>query len=144
MNHVIPFRDPQDAQDLVRARAFSPRPPADPSLGVPDAWETWTPAFTSLTNVGSPTITGRYLRDAGRVYVQVKIVPGTTSASTAGTTYFALPVPAGGLAGEGSMQDSTTQISIGACVFDVANSRCYTPTQTATGDTMLIAGWYEG
>lgn len=134
----------EDAQDLIRGRVFGGRGQADSGLGSPDAWETWTPSFTNLTNVGSPTITGRWLRDVGRVYVQVKIVPGTTSASTAGSTYFALPVPAAGLAGDGSMQDSTTQISIGDCVIDVANSRCYTPTQAATGDTMLIAGWYEG
>lgn len=109
-------------------------------------WIEFTPAFTGMTEVGTPTYTGRYLRlDGGVVAFQVKAVPGTTIASTAGTTYFALPVACGtrALAGILTMGDLTTLISIGVGVISVSDSRGYIPTQTATGDTLTISGWYE-
>jgi hypothetical protein len=130
------------AQQVMAKRDFDPSRLLLPSR----AWKAFTPSFTSLVNVGSPTITGRFIQGDGRVFFQVKIVPGTTSASTAGTTYFTLPTTAAaeGITGDGAMTDLTTKVSIGVVVIDVANSRCYTPTQAATGDSMIISGWYEG
>ncbi len=132
------------ANDPIARKVFSRgADPLSPLLLV-RPWLTWTPVFTNLTNVGSPVITGRYIQGEGRVFFQVKVVPGTTSASVAGSTYVALPTTAGGIGGSADMQDITTFISIGDCAFDVTNSRCYTPSQGATGDTLTIAGWYEG
>lgn len=120
--------------------------PARSPLLTDRTWQAFTPSFTNLTNVGSPVITGRFIQGDGRVFFQVKIVPGTTSASTAGSTYFALPTTANsaGISGNGNMADLTTLIAIGACAFDIANSRCYPPSQAATGDSLVISGWYEG
>jgi len=145
--HLPALKSQSDAQDFVQRQAFAKRPFDPGVLQFPQrAWQAFTPTFTGLTNVGSPTITGRYYKDGSRVYFQVKIVPGVTSASAAGTTYFALPILAAaeGISGDGSMVDLTTFVAIGVVAFDIANSRCYPPTKAATGDSMVIAGWYEG
>ena len=111
-------------------------------LGV-DRWLSFTPSFTSLTAVGTPTYTAR-MRIVGRsLQFQVKITPGTTVASTAGTTYMALPVPALGDTGFGVMTDATAKTSVGVCHIDVANSRCYLPSQSASGDVFNLFGMYE-
>jgi hypothetical protein len=53
-----------------------------------DKGTVWIPTFTSLTEVGTPTITGRYYKLlSGLVYFWVQIVPGTSTSSTAGTTF---------------------------------------------------------
>ena len=108
-------------------------------------WNAWTPTRTGWTDVGAPTVTGRYCQIGNTVFFQVKVVPATTVATVAGTSYVALPVPAGvsGLAGDGSMENLTTLIAIGMCAFDITNSRAYVPTQTATANTLTIGGWYE-
>jgi len=52
-----------------------------------DAGTSWTPTFTSLTTVGTPTITGRYYRIGQNMcWFNIRIVPGTNTSSTAGTT----------------------------------------------------------
>jgi len=103
----------------------------------------WTPVRTSWTDVGTPVVTGRY-RIVGRACeFQVKVVPGTTIATTAGTSYIGLPVAAAGLAGEATMQDITTNVAVGVCVIDTVNSRAYVPTQGASGDTFVVAGKFE-
>lgn len=109
------------------------------------AWAAWTPTRTSWTDVGSPTVTARYTQIGNFVLFQVKVVPGTTTATTGGTSYISLPVSAGasGVAGDASMGDLSTLISVGNCVISTSNSRCYVPTQAATGDALIIAGWYE-
>ena len=108
-----------------------------------DQWLAWTPVRTGWTDVGTPVVTGRYHLIGVQCFFQVKVVPGTTCATVAGTSYIALPFSAGGLAGDASMMNQTTLIAIGNCVFDVANGRVYVPTQTATGNTLTVAGWHE-
>ena len=95
--------------------------------------------------MGSPTVTARYCQNGKIVFFQIKVVPGTTTATVAGTSYVSLPVSAGAsaLAGEGSMMNITTLVAVGTCAMDVTNSRCYVPTQGATGNTLTIAGFYE-
>ena len=107
------------------------------------AWTTFTPARTGWTDVGTPTVTGRYLQAGNVCFFQVKVVPATTTATVAGTSYVALPLTAAGIGGDGSMENITTLIAIGACAFDVTNSRVYVPTQGATGNSLTIAGWFE-
>jgi hypothetical protein len=108
-------------------------------------WRTWTPTRTGWTDVGTPTSTGRYCQIRNVCYFQAKVVPGTTTATTAGTSYISLPLTANPQAftGDGSMENLTTFVAIGMCVFDMPNSRCYVPTQAATGNTLDIAGWFE-
>lgn len=53
-----------------------------------DAGVDWVPTFTSLTTVGTPTITGRYYKLSKYLtFFRVTIVPETSTTATAGTTY---------------------------------------------------------
>lgn len=134
-----------DEVDIFNVAANARRKVTLANLSKADVWTTWAPTRTGWTDVGSPTVTARYLRNGNITFFQIKVVPGTTVATVAGTSYTDLPIAAGAsaLAGDASMVNLTTLIAIGNCVIDTANSRCYVPTQTATGNTLEIAGWYE-
>ena len=108
-----------------------------------DRWESWTPVRVGWTDIGTPTVNGRFHVIGRQCFFQVEVIPGTTVATTAGTSYVELPITAEGYGGDANMVDRTTLISVGACAFDVANSRVYVPSQVATGDTLVVAGWYE-
>lgn len=108
-----------------------------------DAWETWSPNRGGWTDVGSPTVAGRWQQRGRLVLAQVRVTPETTCATTAGTSYVALPIAATGFGGCFVMVNATTNVAVGVCVVDVANSRIYVPTQSATGNTLVITGWYE-
>jgi len=108
-----------------------------------DKWTVFTPVFGSLTVVGATSYAGRY-RIVGRsLQFQVQFSAATSIASVAGTDYLNLPVAAKGLAGMAVMTNDTTNISVGVCHLDVSTSRCYLPTQTASGNTFTLCGWYE-
>jgi len=109
-----------------------------------DRWEiSWTPVFGSLTVIGATSYTGRY-RVIGRVCeFQVKFSAATSIASTAGTDYLTLPFAAAGLSGIAVMTNDTTNIAVGVCHIDVATSRCYLPTQTASGNVFNLCGSFE-
>ena len=108
-----------------------------------DRWEQFTPIFGSLTVVGATSYTGRY-RDVGRsVQFQVTFSAATSIASVAGTDYLTLPRTAKGIAGIATMTNDTTNIAVGVCHIDTATSRCYLPTQIASGNTFTLCGSYE-
>lgn len=109
-----------------------------------DRWESFT-VSASITVVGTPTYYGRS-RCVGRLcYFQIQFSASTSVATTAGTSYFTLPFTANsqGLAGLATMTNETTDIAVGVCHIDTATSRCYPPTQLASGNTFKIAGFYE-
>ena len=109
-----------------------------------DKWlDTWTPTRTSWTDVGTPTVTARYRVVGRQCFVQIRVVPSTSVATVAGTSYVSLPIAASGLTGSFVMTDRTANQAVGTCSVDVTNSRVYVPAQVATGNTMEIAGWYE-
>ena len=109
-----------------------------------DRWQdTWTPTRTSWTDVGTPTVTARFRVVGRQCFVQARVVPGTTVATTAGTSYVDLPIAAAGIGGCFAMTNRTTNVAVGLCSVDVTNSRVYVPAQVATGNTLEIAGWYE-
>ena len=108
-----------------------------------DLWQSFTPVFGSLTVVGATTYTGRYRVMGNQLQFQVSFSAATSIASVAGTDYLTLPVTAKGLAGLCVMSNDTTNIAVGTCHIDVTNSRCYLPTQTASGNTFLLCGSYE-
>lgn len=108
-----------------------------------DRWTKFVPIRTGWTDVGAPTVTATW-RDVGQqCFLQMKVIPATTVATAAGTSYIALPRAASGISGGGSMQDLTTLTAIGDCVVDVTNSRLYLPTWAASGDTILIWGSWQ-
>ncbi len=108
-----------------------------------DSWTAFTPSFTSLTVVGATSYTARYRVVGRQCFFQVQLSAATSIASTAGTTYLALPVTAKGLAGMATMTNGTTNQAVGTCHIDATNSRCYLPTQAASGNTFTVAGNYE-
>src|SRR5947208_3418972 len=104
-----------------------------------DHWMGFAPIFGSLTVVGGTTYSGR-LRIVGRkVEFQVSFKAATSVASTAGTDYLTLPITAAGTSGQAQMTNDTTNIAVGLCHIDVATSRCYLPTQAASGNTFNLA-----
>lgn len=108
-----------------------------------DRWEAFTPSFTSLTVNGATNYTGR-ARIVGRsCFFQVQFSAATDVASTAGTTYLTLPITAKGLAGVATMMNKTSNVAVGTCVIDATNGRCYIPSQVASANVFLLAGWYE-
>lgn len=107
-----------------------------------DRWESFV-VSASLTVVGTPTYVGRYRIVGKQCFFQISAVASTSIATTAGTHYFALPMPAKGLAGVATMTNSTTKIAVGTCHIDVATSRAYLPAQVASGNTFLVGGWFE-
>lgn len=108
-----------------------------------DKWTPFDPVFGSLTVVGATSYTGRYRVIGKSVQFQVKFSAATSIASVAGTDYLTLPINASGLCGMAVMTNDTTNVSVGVCHLDVSTSRCYLPTQTASGNVFNICGWYE-
>ena len=108
-----------------------------------DQWVSFTPTFTSLTVVGATTYTGRMRVVGKQCFFQVTLLAATSIASTAGTTYMALPITSKGIAGQATMANLTTAVAVGSAVIDATNSRCYLPSQSASGNTFSLAGWYE-
>lgn len=108
-----------------------------------DKWLDWTPVFGSLTVVGATSYSGRYRVIGKSLQFQVKFSAATSIASTAGTDYLNLPIPANGYTGIAVMTNDTTNIAVGLCHLDVSTSRCYLPTQAASGNTFNLCGSYE-
>lgn len=107
-----------------------------------DQWDAFV-VSASLTVVGTPTYVGRYRIVGRQCQFQVSLVSSTSIASTAGTHYVSLPIAAKGVAGIATMTNATTNIAVGVCHIDVANSRCYLPAQVASGNTFTVCGSYE-
>jgi hypothetical protein len=108
-----------------------------------DRWESWTPVPVSMTEVGTATYTGRFRVVGRKLEWQIGIVAGTSTACTAGTTYFPLPINATGLAGVSVAYNDATNVAIGVCAVNVSTSRIYPPAWTATGDAIKLAGSNE-
>lgn len=108
-----------------------------------DRWTQWTPIFGSLTVVGATAYVGRYRLQGKQCEFQVKFSAATSIASVAGTDYLNLPFTAMGLSGIAVMTNQTTNVAVGVCHIDVANSRCYLPAQVASGNTFNLCGSFE-
>lgn len=75
-----------------------------------DTGTSWVPLPVNLTQVGTPTYQAAYFRSGQFIDFEIKIIPGTSTTSTAGSTYFPLPfevkqdgacLVVGGLSGSG-------------------------------------------
>jgi len=109
----------------------------------------FTPTFTSLTEVGTATITGNYYRFNTMVFFDVKIVPGTNTSSTAGTTYINNLPFLSAVDGQGQTDNISTNISIGSGPVLKSTGtlngkvRHYTPTWATVTDSISITGNYR-
>lgn len=107
-----------------------------------DVWSTFTPTGV-ITEVGATSYSGRFRIVGKQCFAQIKFSAATSIATTAGTSYFTLPVTAVGLAGSGIMSNDTSNIAVGVCHVDVETSRVYLPTQGASGNVFNVAVWWE-
>ena len=108
-----------------------------------DQWDTFTPVFGALTVVGATSYSGRYRIVGRQCQFQVQFSAGTSIASTAGVDYLNLPMAAAGLSGMAVMTNNTSNIAVGVCHVDVATSRCYLPSQAASGNVFNLCGSFE-
>mgnify|MGYP001586374395 CR=1 FL=1 len=108
-----------------------------------DKWTSWTPVFGALTVVGATSYLGRYKVVGKQVFFQVKFSAATSIASVAGTDYLNLPITATGYGGQAAMTNTTTNIAVGTGHIDSATSRAYLPSQIASANIFILAGWYE-
>ena len=108
------------------------------SLFTGDTGTSFTPTATNLTVVGAaPTITGIYYRSGQFIDFYIRIVPGTNTSCTAGTTYFSVPFDI--------ITDSANFIvsgllggAVGQC--DAATNRIYPGTWAAVTVPLTIQG----
>lgn len=131
-----------NSEQLSKEFFIAPDSFARKDLGGLDRWESFTPQF-SLTVVGNATYAGRMHVVGRQCFFQVQASASTSIASIAGTHYLTLPLTAKGYGGAGQMTNDTTNTAVGNCHIDVTNSRCYLPTQGASGNTFIISGWFE-
>lgn len=112
------------------------------SLFIGDAGTAWTPTFTNLTQSGTPTITGvTYKISQSLVYFRIKIVPGTNTSSTAGTTFvnnfpFAMK-------GDGACIAVSGLLGSNPGMCDQSSNHIYVPTWSAVTVPLSIVGLVE-
>lgn len=107
-----------------------------------DTGTAWTPTFTNLTQVGSPTITGRvYQFGKSLAYFKVKIIPGTSTTAVAGTTYINnFPLI---MNGDGACLAVSGLLGTNAGMCDQASNNIYVPAWTAVTVPLSIVGMVE-
>lgn len=107
-----------------------------------DSGTDWTPTFTSLTTVGTPTITGRIYKLSGALaFFRVHIVPSTSTTSVAGTTYIDnMPVTA---TANGICFAVSGLLGTNAGMYDSATNRVYVPAWSAVTVPLTIIGICE-
>lgn len=106
-----------------------------------DSATAWSPAFTGLTVVGAPIITGNAYQLGKRLFVDVVIDPngGTTASAGYGTTYINnLPRTSAG-PGVGGVNDLNTASYLGGTSTSGSSVRCDVPSWTARGDFINIS-----
>lgn len=106
-----------------------------------DTGTAWTPTFTNLTTVGTPTIAGRYYRlSDALIYFRITITPATNTSSTAGTTYCNFPLTMKG-DGVNFAVAGLTSTTPGMC--DRATNRVYVPAWSVVTVPVSIIGIVE-
>lgn len=101
-----------------------------------DVGTTWTPEITSLTTVGTPTISGVYYQNNGFTDWAVKIVPGTSTSSTSGVTFITLPFTVAA----DSPCFAVTGFTAAMGVINASAKLAYLPTWTAITSPITITG----
>jgi len=104
---------------------------------------TWTPAFTSLTVVGTATFVGTYTKVGRLLYWKAKVSTTGTTASVAGTTFINnLPFALG--------PDRPTFIAqvadfvgCNAVGWVASQTQARTPTWSANANDIYLSGCYE-
>jgi hypothetical protein len=101
-----------------------------------DIGTTWNPTINNLTSVGTPTITGVYYQNQGFTDFAVKIVPGTDTSSTLGSTTIVLPF---NVVSDVPVHVVTGQTTA-AGVITASSKTVFLPTWTAITSPLTITG----
>jgi len=108
------------------------------TLFVGDTGNVFTPVFTDLVSVGTPTLTGVYYKIGQNLcYYSVTITPATSVTSTAGTTYFNFPLT---LKTNGACLAVSGLLGSNAGMADAATNRIYIPGLAAVTVPSTIVG----
>jgi len=107
-----------------------------------DTGTDWTPTFTNLTTVGTPTITGRVYKLSDAItFFRIDIIPSTSTTSVAGTTYIDnMPVTA---TSNGVCFAVSGLLGTNAGMYDKTTNRVYVPAWTAITVPLTIIGIVE-
>ena len=105
------------------------------SLITGDYGTAWTPTYTGLGTVGTPTITGYYYQNQGFTDFYIRIVPGTNTTSTQGVTYFDIPFV---VTSDNACFVGGTPGAVG--LIDATNKRIYPPGWTNNPSVLTITG----
>lgn len=107
-----------------------------------DTGTEWTPTFVSLTSVGSPTITGSYRYISRQlVFFSVRIVPGTSTSATAGTTYIDnFPLS---MTQDGIVFAVSGNVGTASGMVNFASNRIYVPAWSVVTNPITIVGVAE-
>ena len=101
---------------------------------------TWTPTFTNLTVVGTPTYTGKYTRIGRMVSFTLRIQSTTSTSSSAGATYFNQPIAQFSNRGTLTAANGNATASYGVGLI-ADDGNCYLPTWVAIAD-VSVSGFY--
>lgn len=101
-----------------------------------DVGTSFTPTFSNLTTVGTPTITGVYYQNQGFTDFFVKIVPATSTSSVAGTTSFPLPVTVSADTGCFTIEGGGAAVG----VINASSQTVFPPTWTGATIPITITG----
>ena len=112
------------------------------NLWIGDRGKEWTPNFVNLTQVGVPTITGRYyMLSKSLAYFRVTITPGTNTSATAGTTYIEnFPKV---INGDGACHAVSGLLGSSAGMIEASSRRIYVPGWTTVTVPLSIVGTIE-
>jgi len=107
-----------------------------------DTGTVWTPTFTNLTTVGTPTITGKFYQfGQALAYFNVTITPGTSTSATAGTTYINnFPLV---MSGNGACLAVSGLLGTNAGMCDKSSNNIYPPSWSAVTVPLTIVGMVE-
>lgn len=97
----------------------------------------FVPIISGLGGVGTPVVAGAFYSNMGWTDFWIEIIPGTSTSSVAGVTYFELPVDVK----VGAPNFATSgAVLIGAGAIDAGTNRIYTPAWTGVTQPITITG----
>jgi hypothetical protein len=107
-----------------------------------DSGESWSPVFTNLTTVGTPTIKGRHYQLSRYLTAFfISITPSTSTTATGGTTYIGnYPLT---FTGDGACWAVSGGLGANAGHIVSATNRIYVPSWSAVTVPLTVVGFCE-
>lgn len=116
-------------------------PSSDPNCNDDYEEGNWTPTPTSLTVVGTPSISGTYTKIGNRVFCNLSISASTSTASAQNSTCFTgLPYA---VAQRSTGNVTSTQTDTIGMVLVETNNTVYMPYWSATAKAMVVSFQYR-